>query len=162
MRPQGAADLGPDPRDSSASFGRRKEAEAALLTSCASGVTESAIAPGFPGGSARWSRCSTGRPSPSASRPLATITATLLFRDVLLLKKISQPDCRCRLWLRKAHPKTIRKVAIREIVQLSRDPEINRTVFLEDYGIRTAASWCTRSGSLAQQSGAGRRLGTSA
>jgi starch phosphorylase len=65
--------------------------------------------------------------------------ATLLFRDVRRLKKIlCNPEMRVQVVIAgKAHPKDHPgKALIREIVQLSRDPEINRhLVFLEDYGI---------------------------
>ncbi len=65
--------------------------------------------------------------------------ATLLFRDVRRLKKIlTNPDMPVQIVVAgKAHPKDHPgKSLIREIVQLSRDPEINRhLVFLEDYGI---------------------------
>jgi starch phosphorylase len=66
--------------------------------------------------------------------------ATLLFRDVRRLKKIlTNPDMPVQIVIAgKAHPKDHPgKSLIREIVQLSRDPEINRRlVFLEDYGIQ--------------------------
>ncbi|MBI4876282.1 MAG: alpha-glucan family phosphorylase [Acidobacteria bacterium] len=65
--------------------------------------------------------------------------ATLLFRDIKRLKKIlTRPGMPVQIVIAgKAHPKDHPgKSLIREIVQLSRDPEISRhLVFLEDYGI---------------------------
>jgi starch phosphorylase len=65
--------------------------------------------------------------------------ATLLFRDIRRLKKIlTNPEMPVQIVIAgKAHPKDHPgKALIREIVQLSRDPEINRRlVFLEDYDI---------------------------
>src|SRR4029079_16389638 len=68
--------------------------------------------------------------------------ATLLFRDVNRLKKIlTNPDMPVQVVIAgKAHPKDHPgKTLIREIVQLSRDPNLSkRLVFLEDYGIEVA------------------------
>jgi starch phosphorylase len=68
--------------------------------------------------------------------------ATLLFRDVTRLKKLlTNPDHPVQIVVAgKAHPKDHPgKALIREIVQLSRDPAIQkRLVFLEDYGIEVA------------------------
>ena len=68
--------------------------------------------------------------------------ATLLFRDVKRLKKIlTHPGMPVQIVVAgKAHPKDHPgKALIREIVQLSRDPEIcKHLVFLEDYGIEVA------------------------
>ncbi|MCC6341410.1 MAG: alpha-glucan family phosphorylase [Bryobacterales bacterium] len=68
--------------------------------------------------------------------------ATLLFRDVARLKRIlTNPKMPVQiLFAGKAHPKDHGgKVLIREIFQLTRDPEISkRLVFLEDYGIEVA------------------------
>jgi starch phosphorylase len=68
--------------------------------------------------------------------------ATLLFRDVARLKKIlTSRDRPVQIVVSgKAHPKDQPgKIFIREIVQLSRDPEISqKIVFLEDYGIQIA------------------------
>ncbi len=68
--------------------------------------------------------------------------ATLLFRDVARLKKIlTNSDRPVQIVIAgKAHPKDQPgKMFIREIVQLSRDPEISQhIVFLEDYGIQVA------------------------
>jgi starch phosphorylase len=68
--------------------------------------------------------------------------ATLLFRDVSRLKKIlNNPEMPVQIIIAgKAHPKDHPgKTLIREIVQLSRDPEIQkRLVFLEDYDIEVA------------------------
>jgi starch phosphorylase len=68
--------------------------------------------------------------------------ATLLFRDVKRLKKIlTHPGMPVQIVVAgKAHPKDHPgKALIREIVQLSRDPEISKhLVFLEDYGIEVA------------------------
>lgn len=65
--------------------------------------------------------------------------ATLLFRDIRRLKKIlTNAEMPVQIVIAgKAHPKDHPgKALIREIVQLSRDPEINRRlVFLEDYDI---------------------------
>jgi starch phosphorylase len=64
--------------------------------------------------------------------------ATLLFRDAHRLKKIlTNPEMPVQVVIAgKAHPKDHPgKSLIREIVQLSRDPEITRRlVFIEDYG----------------------------
>ena len=68
--------------------------------------------------------------------------ATLLFRDVDRLKRIlNNPKMPVQIVIAgKAHPKDQPgKTLIREIVQLSRDPEISkRLVFVEDYGIQVA------------------------
>jgi starch phosphorylase len=68
--------------------------------------------------------------------------ATLLFRDVARLKRIlCNPDMPMQVVVAgKAHPKDHPgKELIREIVQLSRDPELSkRLVFLEDYEIAVA------------------------
>ena len=68
--------------------------------------------------------------------------ATLLFRDVARLKKIlNHPKMPVQIVVAgKAHPKdTPGKTLIREIVALSRDPEISkRLIFVEDYGIQVA------------------------
>ncbi|HTP89050.1 MAG TPA: alpha-glucan family phosphorylase [Bryobacteraceae bacterium] len=68
--------------------------------------------------------------------------ATLLFRDVNRLKKIlTNRERPVQIVIAgKAHPKDQPgKMLIREIVQLSRDPELQRhIVFLEDYGIQVA------------------------
>jgi starch phosphorylase len=68
--------------------------------------------------------------------------ATLLFRDVNRLKKIltSRERPAQIVIAGKAHPKDHPgKMLIREIVQLSRDPDLLRhIVFLEDYGIQVA------------------------
>lgn len=68
--------------------------------------------------------------------------ATLLFRDVPRLKKIlNNPKMPVQIVIAgKAHPKdTPGKTLIREIVALSRDPEISkRLIFVEDYGIQVA------------------------
>ncbi|MEN6535911.1 MAG: alpha-glucan family phosphorylase [Bryobacteraceae bacterium] len=68
--------------------------------------------------------------------------ATLLFRDVERLKRIlANPKMPVQIVVAgKAHPKDHPgKMLIREIVQLSRDPEISkRLVFVEDYGMRVA------------------------
>lgn len=68
--------------------------------------------------------------------------ATLLFRDVNRLKRIllnSKMPVQI-LYAGKAHPKDHPgKTLIREIFQLTRDPEIaRRLVFIEDYGIEVA------------------------
>lgn len=68
--------------------------------------------------------------------------ATLLFRDVNRLKRIltnAQRPVQIVI-AGKAHPKdNPGKIFIREIVQLSRDPEMaHNIVFLEDYGIQVA------------------------
>ena len=66
--------------------------------------------------------------------------ATLLFRDVARLKKIlSNPKMPVQVVIAgKAHPKDHPgKMFIREIVQLSRDPEVSkRLVFVEDYSLQ--------------------------
>jgi len=68
--------------------------------------------------------------------------ATLLFRDVNRLKRILTNQSRpVQIVIAgKAHPKDHPgKMFIREIVQLSRDPDISRQiVFIEDYGIQVA------------------------
>ena len=68
--------------------------------------------------------------------------ATLLFRDPERLKRILlSADRPVQIVISgKAHPKdTPGKTFIREIAQLSRDPELrNRVVFLENYGLRIA------------------------
>ena len=68
--------------------------------------------------------------------------ATLLFRDVARLKRIlTNPKMPVQVVVAgKAHPKDHPgKSFIREIVQLSRDPELARhLVFVEDYGIEVA------------------------
>jgi starch phosphorylase len=68
--------------------------------------------------------------------------ATLLFRDVARLKKlINNPNMPVQIVIAgKAHPKDHPgKTLIREIVNLSRDPEISkRLIFVEDYGIQVA------------------------
>jgi starch phosphorylase len=68
--------------------------------------------------------------------------ATLLFRDVARLKRIlTNPKMPVQVVIAgKAHPKDHPgKSFIREIVQLSRDPELARhLVFVEDYGIEVA------------------------
>ncbi len=68
--------------------------------------------------------------------------ATLLFRDVNRLKKIlTDPKHPVQIVIAgKAHPKDHPgKMLIRDIVQLSRDPDFqNRIVFVEDYGIQVA------------------------
>ena len=68
--------------------------------------------------------------------------ATLLFRDVNRLKKIlNNPTMPVQIVIAgKAHPKDHPgKTLIREIVNLSRDPEISkRLVFVEDYSIQVA------------------------
>ena len=68
--------------------------------------------------------------------------ATLLFRDVARLKRLlTNRDMPVQIVIAgKAHPKDLPgKTLIREIVQLSRDPEIAKhIVFLEDYGIQVA------------------------
>ncbi len=68
--------------------------------------------------------------------------ATLLFRDVKRLKKIlTNPARSVQIIIAgKAHPKDHPgKTLIREIVQLSRDPEISgHLVFLEDYSLHVA------------------------
>ena len=68
--------------------------------------------------------------------------ATLLFRDVARLKRIvNSPAMPVQILIAgKAHPKDHPgKTLIREIVQLSRDPELQkRLVFLEDYDIEVA------------------------
>jgi starch phosphorylase len=68
--------------------------------------------------------------------------ATLLFRDVPRLKRLlTNPRMPVQIVIAgKAHPKDHPgKQFIREIVQLSRDPELaKRLVFVEDYGIGVA------------------------
>lgn len=68
--------------------------------------------------------------------------ATLLFRDVARLKKIlSDPERPVQIVIAgKAHPKDQPgKSFIREIVQLSRDPELwKHVVFVEDYDMKIA------------------------
>ena len=68
--------------------------------------------------------------------------ATLLFRDVNRLKKLlTNPDYPVQVVIAgKAHPKDHPgKALIREIVQLSRDPALQkRLVFIEDYSIEVA------------------------
>jgi glycogen phosphorylase len=68
--------------------------------------------------------------------------ATLLFRDVSRLKKLlNNPKMPVQIVVAgKAHPKDQPgKALIREIVNLSRDPEISkRLIFVEDYGIQVA------------------------
>jgi starch phosphorylase len=68
--------------------------------------------------------------------------ATLLFRDVNRLKKIiNNPSMPVQIVIAgKAHPKDHPgKTLIREIVSLSRDPEVsNRLIFVEDYSIQVA------------------------
>jgi glycogen phosphorylase len=68
--------------------------------------------------------------------------ATLLFRDVNRLKKIlNNPSMPVQVVIAgKAHPKDHPgKTLIREIVSLSRDPEISkRLIFVEDYSIQVA------------------------
>jgi glycogen phosphorylase len=68
--------------------------------------------------------------------------ATLLFRDVERLKRLlSNKDCPVQIVIAgKAHPRDLPgKTLIREIVQLSRAPEIaNHIVFVEDYSMGVA------------------------
>ena len=68
--------------------------------------------------------------------------ATLIFRDLPRLKKLlSNPKMPVQIVIAgKAHPKDgPGKAFIREIVQLTRDPELShRLVFLENYGLRVA------------------------
>jgi starch phosphorylase len=68
--------------------------------------------------------------------------ATLIFRDVARLKKIlNNPKMPVQIVIAgKAHPKDHPgKTLIREIVTLSRDPEISkRLIFVEDYSIQVA------------------------
>jgi starch phosphorylase len=68
--------------------------------------------------------------------------ATLLFRDIGRLKRIlSNRERPVQIVIAgKAHPRDIPgKTLIRELVQLSRDPDIARhIVFVEDYGIQVA------------------------
>jgi glycogen phosphorylase len=68
--------------------------------------------------------------------------ATLLFRDVERLKRIiNHPKMPVQIVMAgKAHPKDQPgKTLIRDIVALSRDPEISkRLIFVEDYGIQVA------------------------
>jgi len=73
--------------------------------------------------------------------------ATLLFRDVARLKRIlTNPKMPVQIVIAgKAHPKDHPgKMLIREIVQLSRDPELsNHIIFLEDYGLGVARELVT-------------------
>jgi len=66
--------------------------------------------------------------------------ATLLFRDVERLRRIlTNKDCPVQIIIAgKAHPKDHPgKMLIREIVQLSRDPQLSgHIVFIEDYSLR--------------------------
>jgi glycogen phosphorylase len=68
--------------------------------------------------------------------------ATLIFKDFDRLKKLlNDPKHPVQIIIAgKAHPKDIPgKTLIKEIVTLSRDPELNnRLIFLEDYGIHVA------------------------
>ena len=68
--------------------------------------------------------------------------ATLLLRDVTRLKKLlNNPEMPVQVVIAgKAHPKDHPgKTLIREIVTLSRDPEVSkRLIFVEDYGIQVA------------------------
>jgi glycogen phosphorylase len=68
--------------------------------------------------------------------------ATLLFRDVNRLKRlVNNPKMPVQIVIAgKAHPKDHPgKMLIREIVALSRDPELSkRLIFVEDYGIQVA------------------------
>jgi glycogen phosphorylase len=68
--------------------------------------------------------------------------ATLLFRDVQRLKRIiNNPHMPVQIVIAgKAHPKDHPgKTLIREIYNLSRDPEVSkRLIFVEDYGIQVA------------------------
>jgi starch phosphorylase len=68
--------------------------------------------------------------------------ATLIFRDVNRLKKIlNNPNMPVQIVIAgKAHPKDHPgKTLIRDIYNLSRDPEISkRLIFVEDYGIQVA------------------------
>ncbi len=68
--------------------------------------------------------------------------ATLIFKDFDRLKKLlNDPKYPVQIIIAgKAHPKDIPgKTLIKEIVTLSRDPELqNRLIFLEDYGIQVA------------------------
>ncbi|HTS47342.1 MAG TPA: alpha-glucan family phosphorylase [Bryobacteraceae bacterium] len=68
--------------------------------------------------------------------------ATLLFRDVERLKRLlTNKDCPVQIVIAgKAHPRDLPgKTLIREIVQLSRAPEIaNHIVFVEDYSMGVA------------------------
>src|SRR5665213_1627416 len=69
--------------------------------------------------------------------------ATLVFRDLPRLKKIlTNAAMPVQIVIAgKAHPKDIPgKTLIREIVQLSRDPELSgKVVFVEDYGMEVAS-----------------------
>jgi starch phosphorylase len=69
--------------------------------------------------------------------------ATLVFRDLERLKKIlTNPRMPVQIVIAgKAHPKDIPgKTLIREIVQISRNPDLARhIVFVEDYGIEVAS-----------------------
>jgi starch phosphorylase len=68
--------------------------------------------------------------------------ATLLFRDIERLKRLlTNAERPVQIVIAgKAHPKDLPgKTLIREIMQLSRDPEISKhIVFVEDYGIEVA------------------------
>jgi starch phosphorylase len=68
--------------------------------------------------------------------------ATLLFRDVERLKRLlTNADCPVQIVIAgKAHPQDLPgKTLIREMMQLSRAPEISQhIVFVEDYGIEVA------------------------
>ena len=81
--------------------------------------------------------------------------ATLLFRDVGRLKRIlCNPERPVQIVIAgKAHPKDHPgKTLIREIVQLSRDPELSRRlVFVEDYGMQVARETGAGRGPLAEQ-----------
>jgi starch phosphorylase len=68
--------------------------------------------------------------------------ATLIFKDVDRLRRLlTNPKMPVQILISgKAHPKDVPgKTLIREIYQLSRDPEISRhLIFVEDYGIQVA------------------------
>jgi starch phosphorylase len=68
--------------------------------------------------------------------------ATLLFRDIERLKRLlTNADCPVQIVIAgKAHPQDLPgKTLIREMMQLSRAPEISQhIVFVEDYGIEVA------------------------
>jgi starch phosphorylase len=68
--------------------------------------------------------------------------ATLIFKDFERLKKLlNDPKHPVQIVISgKAHPKDVPgKTLIKEIVSLSRDPELNnRLIFVEDYGIQVA------------------------
>jgi starch phosphorylase len=68
--------------------------------------------------------------------------ATLLFRDIERLKRLlTNADCPVQIVIAgKAHPQDLPgKTLIREMMQLSRAPEISKhIVFVEDYGIEVA------------------------